>query len=235
MFKYAYESGLIDRPVRYGPTFKKPSASVLRRHRVQSGEKMLEADELRRLIDAATGPLRTMILLGLNAGFGNADCANLPLSAVNLEDGWVDFPRPKTGIGRRCPLWPETVAALCAALAERRVPRRDEAGGLVFLSPRGGSCVSGGLANAVGKPFTDLLKKHGLHHPGVGFYTLRHVFRTVAYAARDPVAIDLIMGHSDPSMGGKYRERVEDGRLKAITDHVHNWLFPSPKKQRHKN
>jgi integrase len=225
VFKYGYESGLIDRPVRYGPQFKKPSASVLRRHRAQGGEKMLEADELRRLIDAAAGPLKAMILLGLNAGFGNADCANLPLAAVDLDGGWVDFPRPKTGIGRRCPLWPETVAALRAALAERRAPRREEAGGLVFISPRGGSCVSGGLANAVGKPFTKLLKRQGLHHASVGFYTLRHVFRTVADAARDSVAIDLIMGHSDPSMGGKYRERIEDGRLLAVAEHVRKWLF----------
>jgi hypothetical protein len=47
----------------------------------------------------------------------------------------------------------------------------------------------------------------------------------VADAARDPVAIDLIMGHSDPSMGGYYRERVEDSRLVAVTDHVRSWLF----------
>ena len=64
-----------------------------------------------------------------------------------------------------------------------------------------------------------------MHRDGIGFYTLRHVFRTVADAARDPVAIDLIMGHSDPSMGGHYREHFEDGRLRAVTEHVRAWLF----------
>src|SRR5262249_39330715 len=64
-----------------------------------------------------------------------------------------------------------------------------------------------------------------LHRAGIGFYTLRHVFRTVADAARDPVAIDLIMGHSDPSMGAHYRQRVEDDRLRAVADHVRRWLF----------
>ncbi len=62
----------------------------------------------------------------------------------------------------------------------------------------------------------------------MSFYTLRHVFRTVADAARDPVAIDLIMGHTDPSMGGHYRERVEDSRLRAVADHVRTWLFGDP-------
>jgi hypothetical protein len=54
---------------------------------------------------------------------------------------------------------------------------------------------------------------------------LRHVFCTVADAARDPVAIDLIMGHSDPSMGGHYRERIDDSRLRAVSEHVRAWLF----------
>ena len=39
------------------------------------------------------------------------------------------------------------------------------------------------------------------------------------------MAIDLIMGHSDPSMGGHYRERVEDSRLQAVAEHVRAWLF----------
>jgi hypothetical protein len=37
VFKYGYEAGLMESPVRYGPQFKKPSASVLRRHRQNVG------------------------------------------------------------------------------------------------------------------------------------------------------------------------------------------------------
>jgi integrase len=228
VFKYGLDNGLIDKPVRYGSEFRKPDKAVLRRHRAQNGEKMLEAGQLRRLIDAADVPLRAMILLGINAGFGNGDCATLPLSALDLERGWVDYPRPKTGIARRCGLWPETVAALREALTERPAPK-DEASGLVFVNSRGSGWIhftaAGGRIDNVTIQFTNLLKRLGLHRDGVGFYTLRHVFRTVADAARDPVAIDLIMGHSDPSMGGHYRERIEDSRLKAVAEHVRGWLF----------
>ena len=61
---------------------------------------------------------------------------------------------------------------------------------------------------------------------GLGFYTLRHTFRTVADEAKDQPAADYIMGHEIPHMSTVYRERISDERLKAVTDHVRGWLFP---------
>ena len=37
------------------------------------------------MIDAAGVQLQAMIFLGINCGFGNADCGTLPLSAVDLD------------------------------------------------------------------------------------------------------------------------------------------------------
>jgi integrase len=98
---------------------------------------------------------------------------------------------------------------------------------LVFVTTRGRPWLSRGIANPVSVAARDLMKTAGIHHDGIGFYALRHVFRTIGDAARDPVAIDLIMGHNDLSMGGHYRERVEDSRLRAVVDHVRRWLFPA--------
>jgi integrase len=122
IFKHAYESGLIDRPMRFGPECKRPSMKTLRLHRAEQGANLFTADEVRRLIAAAATPLTAMLLLGVNCGFGNADCGNLPLTALDPDRGWVDYPRPKTGIARRCPLWPETVEAIREALAKRPRP-----------------------------------------------------------------------------------------------------------------
>ncbi len=33
------------------------------------------------------------------------------------------------------------------------------------------------------------------------------------------------MGHSRDDKASLYRERIDDDRLKAVTDHVHKWLF----------
>jgi integrase len=225
VFKYGFESGLMEKPVRYGPQFRKPSAGVLRRHRAKNGERMIEADALRQLLAAAPVQLKAMILLGVNCGFNNKDCADLPLAALDLDGGWINFPRPKTGIPRRCPLWTETVAALCAAIAERPEPRQDEAAGLVFLTVRGRACLCQGKANPVSVAARNLMKTVGVHCEGIGFATLRHVFRTIADGSRDQVAVNQIMGHSDTTMAAIYRERIDDSRLRAVAEHVHGWLF----------
>jgi integrase len=85
-----------------------------------------------------------MILLGINCGFGNRDCGTLPRSALDLSGGWVRFPRPKTGIDRRCPLWPETVEAIRAALDVRPEPDNRADAGLVFVTKYGQSWAKHG-------------------------------------------------------------------------------------------
>jgi integrase len=224
LFKFASDNGLAPRAVVYGQGFKRPSKKTLRLHRAAQGAKLFTAEEIRRLLDAAGPPMRAMILLGVNCGYGNHDCGTLRESSVDLEAGWVDFPRPKTGIPRRCPLWPETAAALGEALAKRREPKAGEDAGLVFVTRYGRSWAKD--IAAVTKEMKKLLNKLGIGgRRGLNFYGLRHTFRTVADESRDQAACDHIMGHESPHMSTVYRERISDERLKAVTDHVRAWLF----------
>jgi integrase len=187
-----------------------------------------------------------MILLGINGGLGNTDCASLHLSHVDLEAGWLDFPRPKTEIDRRIPLWPETVDALKKVIANRRQASGSEYANLVFLTRLGQPWVrfdleeskdaDGKVAvtaksdDAIAKAMRKLLDDLGLYRRGVTFYALRHTFETIAGGCRDQVAVDAVMGHVDASMAADYREHIEEERLKAVTDHVRTWLFPKPTK-----
>jgi len=79
--------------------------------------------------------------------------------------------------------------------------------------------------NPITKEFRKALDERELHKPGLGFYTLRHVFRTVAGESRYQPAVNSIMGHADESMAAVYRERIGDERLRAAADHVRAWLF----------
>src|SRR5262249_49744880 len=157
-------------PPRYGSEFKKPDRAVLRRHRAAGGARMLEPAELRKLMDAAGTQLRAMMLLGLNAGFGNNDCSSLPISAVDLDARWIDFPRPKTGIARRCALWPETIATIREVLAVRPAPLDPADAGLVFLQRSGRRWVRNtpnSRTDNVSVQFWFLLKAQALYREGV--------------------------------------------------------------------
>lgn len=225
VFKYAYDAGLIDHPMRFGPTFKRPAKRILRAHRQRKGPRMFEARQIRRLLKAAPQPLRAMILLGINCGFGNNDCGTLPLAAIDLKGGWINYPRPKTAVERRCPLWPETVAALEEAIARRPKGETEETKRLAFVTRQGLPWAKEIADSPVTKEFRKLLNKLKLHRPGLGFYALRHTFETIAGGCRDQVAVDLVMGHADQSMGAVYRERVEDARLVDAVNHARKWLF----------
>jgi integrase len=226
VFKYAHEAGLLPAAARFGPGFCRPTKKTMRLHRAARGPKLFTAEEIHRLIDAADVQLRAMLLLGINAGFGNTDCASLPLSAVDLEHAVIDYPRPKTGIPRRCLLWPETVEAIRAALAHRREPRDPADANLVFLTARGGVWDKNTGGSYLSWRLGKMLRRVGINgRKGLGFYTLRHVFRTAAEGAKDQPATDHIMGREIANMSSVYRVTISDDRLRAVADHVRRWLF----------
>jgi integrase len=199
VFKYNRKSDLVP------DEFKKPKAEVLRKQRAAAGKRLFTAEEIRWLLDgkdttnargesqhlAGAGvQLRAMILLAINCGFGNADVADLPLSVCDLANGWIDFPRPKTGVERRCPLWPETVAALQKALDDRRELKAKVDRGFLFITAHGNRWAREQVTwktegetktidkvtplNAVGLEFGKVLKRLGINgRKALGFVSKR--------------------------------------------------------------
>lgn len=227
IFKHGYDVGLYDKPIRFGPGFKKPSAKTLRKNRAKGGLRMVERDELLTALDAAGANMKAMILLGINGALGNTDVGLLPTKAVNLKTGWLDYPRDKTAIDRQIPLWPETSAAIQNALARRHAPTNPSDCDLLFIGPRGQNYIGNHKGYRVTAEMTRLLKKTGLTRPGLSFYCLRRTFQTIAEGSLDLLAVSHIMGHAPPAgdMASIYRQRVTDARLRAVTDYVRDWLF----------
>jgi integrase len=235
---------LIDKPIRFGPGFKRPSKKTIRLQRAKSGKRQFEADEIHAMLDKAGPQLRAMILLGVNCGFGNTDVASLPLKALDLEKGWANFPRPKTGIERRAKLWPETISAIRKALDLRAKPKDEADVDRLFLTRFGTAWVKVSTKevekevdgerkkilkvvpdDSVTKEMRKLLKSLDINGHR-NFYTLRHVFATIAGGSRDQPAVDHVMGHADDSMPANYRHDIGDDRLEAVAEHVRRWLFP---------
>jgi integrase len=141
-----------------------------------------------------------------------------------LEGGWVNYPRPKTGIPRRCPLWPETVAALTEWLADRRAPADPCDADMVFLTQRGNSWHTDSPANPLSAEVRKLLDALGINGHR-NFYALRHTFQTIGDECGDFLAVRSIMGHADGDIAAHYRERISDERLRRVAGHVRAWLF----------
>lgn len=228
--RWAYEAELIDRPLRFGGMFSPPTRAVIRRSTQRTG--MFEARDIRRLLDVADGAMRAFILLGINCGYGQTDCADLRADAARqaAADGWLSIPRAKTGIDRQAWLWPETRQAL------REHARPD---GLAFLTCRGNPWVrsivhhdeAGQIASVtpidqIGAAFRKLAR--GVSGGGIKparFYCLRRTFLTVADGLADPHATARVMGHLVPGMAGVYLQRIEPDRIRAVCEHVRDWLY----------
>lgn len=252
LFKYAHDQELIPSPTKFGQSFDRPSVKKRRRAQNEAEAKQFTREELRSILDALDGKpvdiqgeeqpvqlkpdhqLKAMVLLGLNGGLGNTDVANLHES--HIKGDWLDYPRVKTEVPRRIPLWPETVEALQAVLDSRKRPRDPADEGIVFLTrtrqrwirTRKGEKPEDHLhLNALSQAFAKLLKTlHINGRKGLNFYTLRRQFEIVGGDSRDQVAVDFIMGHADESMAAIYRQnQISDQRLRDVVEHVRNWLF----------
>jgi integrase len=199
LFRHAGEMGYRDLP--YQRALKRPPAVAMRKERKARPKRWFTRDQIHAMLAAADPKLRSAILLALNTAMGAADIAEMPSSAI--KGGWLNFPRVKTAIDRRCPLWQESIAAY--------VPLDWTVHQLNYY-------------------FNRLTSSLGITG---GFYTFKRVFVTVGKRAGERAALKRIVGHvEDTDMTDRYDEGVDDEgaddqQLRAVTDFVRAWVFNS--------
>ena len=175
-----------------GKALKAPAQKLLRAAKQAAGERFYEAKDVRKLVKAASPEFRWQILMGINCAFSPKDCQYFP--GPNGE--WHNFPRVKTGIARRCWLWPETVKALKAPNPEWDRFR-------------------------VAKEFADLCESCKVTNHG--FYSLKRTWVTVAEASS--AVIDRICGWTKGDMASIYRQKTFDDKIKACSEGVRSWYL----------
>ena len=241
IFKFACDFELIDRPLNFGPDFRKPSKKQVKKHRntQDRGERVFTPQQVKQLISEAKSPqLKAAILLAVNCGLGNTDVASLERSRIDFEARELNYPRPKTACDRRAVLWPETVQAVKEAIANRPEAKDPTDEDRIFLTRFGfpwvrvkASQTKDGRPrytpiDALAQEFKKLTKELGIGGKGVSFYSLRHTYATVGRGAGDDESLKLTMGHSDNSMLNEhYTHSFPTERLRAVSEHVHQWLY----------
>ena len=175
-----------------GKALKAPSQRSIRAAKAEAGERLYSASEVRALVEAAKPEFKWLLLLGINCAFGPKDCSLFP----GADGEWHNFARPKTGISRRCWLWPETVEAL-----------KDQ-------------CEGWDRYN-VARAFVALCAECEV--PNHGFYSLRRTFVTVADASQS--VIDRICGWSRNDMASIYRQKTFDEKLQRCSAEMRAWYL----------
>lgn len=211
-FNWGAEARLIE-TVFFGPDFKRPPLKAMRRQRREAGDRTFTRQQIHAMLGAASVNLNAAIMLGINGAFGNTDAASLAVAAVDFKKKLIDYGRVKTEVARVVPLWPETIAAIKAAMKPGAALVLTTDTGLPLVRPGTDEICTG---------MRELLKPLGITG---GFYDLRRTFATVAAEQIDRDARKLIMGHETEEAHDVYIQRFPLKRLLDVSNHVRSWLY----------
>jgi integrase len=186
MFKHAVQWGYLDaNPAQYAE-----------RPRAEDQEmQILTPPEIRRLLDAAAEPVRTLLLCAVLTGMRRGELLGLRWEDIDLEGHRIfvrralwrgKFVTPKSRRSRRTI---DLAPTLLAALA--KLPSRFQ-GGLVFCSPNGEPINPDTLAQ---RDWARALRRAGLRR--IRFHDLRHTYASLLIVqGAHPKYIQVQLGHA---------------------------------------
>ncbi len=231
---WCYKQEHVDKPPKFGDEFTPVTRKALRKKRAVDGPKDLSAESINAILAQCKPVMKAITLLGINAGLGNQDIADIKLSDIgklkSKGENWIDLPRGKTGAPRRFVLWPETTQAIKDYLVYRPRAAGSDNRDRLFITKNGLAWVrqDGELrTDSIGTEFAKAKKSAKVKR--ASFYDLRRTFRTIAAQSRDKEACDYVMGHCENpnDMGAVYTQWIDDDRVRAVVNHVRSWLFGS--------
>lgn len=226
LFKWANDTEATEREIRYKIGLKAVPKSVVTKHTHKQPVKEFSAAEVWAMLDASGQPMRAFVLLGLNCAYGTADIGRMRIDQIDFAGSWLGEPRGKTGVARGCWLWPETAEALREAIDAKPYTTSAKLEPLAFITRRRQPwAVDGNTCRPLTQAFGKLKIAVGIDKTHVGHYSLRHTFATAASGARDPEAVDFVMGHADASMRANYRQGIAQDRVIAVCKHVRQWFL----------
>jgi integrase len=198
---------------------------IPRREGAPRGRRELKPDEMVKVIQTATGSLRTLFLIGAYTGMRLGDACLLKWENVRLDDGIIEYEPMKTsrkGKRVRIPLsghlagWLRGLAA-SADMGGYVLPdfaaeyRRERSRISKVVQAHFAACEISTQDTTPGRA------PRKVTAVSVGFHSLRHSFVSLCAANRVPqVAIMDMVGHGSPAMTRLYSHAGEDQKRQAV-------------------
>jgi integrase len=203
-----------------------PWTAIAKKRSVSVSRRDLTVEEIRKLITAATGEWKDLIVIGLYTALRLADAATLRWNEVDLDQRKiVRAPRKtvrRTGKSVSVPIFQDLAEVLRRRRAE--VPDGEtyvlpEIARLYDKDPTRVSKLISRIFDAAEIQRTTDETAPGRMRPSVsaGFHSLRHTFVSLCSTANIPVAVvQSIVGHGNPAMTRHYTHIGDEAAKSAV-------------------
>ncbi len=181
-------------PRRYADCLVYKRADLEKRYRDKTGDKptnengavrSFSIDELKSMWAVATSREKLYICLGLNAGYTQNEIAHLTKSEIDLQTGYIQRDRTKTGVFAKHKLWAITIEIIKKELART--------GSLAFRTNRGKPLVtvtsSGNNSDKIANRWYRLISRASTTTPIPQPNGFKYLRKTGAQLIRDILAV----------------------------------------------
>jgi integrase len=163
--------------------------------------KILDSEGIKRLVNAATDPLKPILIIALNTGMRKGEILNLKWNDVDFISHYIHIKESKSNIMRKIPMNSVVAAAL------KGIKREND---FVFPSTK------------TKEPITDVFQsfKRACREASIKdlrFHDLRHTAATLMITGGiDLVTVSQILGHSDIKMTMRYAHPTPENKRRAV-------------------
>jgi integrase len=165
--------------------------------------KILDREEINRLIDAAADHLKPILIIALSTGMRKGEIFNLRWSDIDFIDHHIHIKKTKSNVMRKIPMNSIVAGTL------KNIERKSE-----FIFPSSWSKKHKHIMG-VFRLFKAACKKAGIED--LRFHDLRHTAATLMVTGGVPlVTVSQILGHSTIHMTMKYAHPTPEDKRKAV-------------------
>ncbi len=165
--------------------------------------KILDREEINRLIDAAADHLKPILIIAVSTGMRKGEIFNLRWSDIDFVDHYIHIKKTKSNVMRKVPMNAVVAATL------KNMERKSE-----FIFPSSWSKKHKHIME-VFRLFKAACKKAGIRD--LRFHDLRHTAATLMVTGGIPlVTVSQILGHATIHMTMKYAHPTPEDKRKAV-------------------